>query len=167
MFARTHRRRFGASSDAAHLQDKLIDASSITHLFKITEKIGCVMTGMMPDSKALVLKARQMASEFEFDNGYPIPVGWCSLAWPALQLTGGCLPERRADACPTFRLPSPQCSLPCKENSRRESNIYASSVQTELCLHYDLGSVSIGRLCDDVAARAADSPGASTLALDS
>lgn len=29
---------------------------------------------MLPDSKALVAKARQMAAEFEFDNGYPIPV---------------------------------------------------------------------------------------------
>lgn len=55
------------------VQDKLIDASSVSHLFKITEKIGCVMTGLLPDAKSLVLKARQIAAEFEFDNGYPIP----------------------------------------------------------------------------------------------
>lgn len=54
--------------------DKLADASSVTHMFKITEKIGCVMTGLMPDCKGLVEHARQVASEFEYDYGYPIPV---------------------------------------------------------------------------------------------
>jgi hypothetical protein len=57
----------------SNVQDKLIDPSSVTHLFKLTEKIGCVVTGLLPDSKALVAKARQMAAEFEFDHGYPIP----------------------------------------------------------------------------------------------
>lgn len=28
------------------LQDKLLDPDSMTHIFKITEGIGCVMTGM-------------------------------------------------------------------------------------------------------------------------
>lgn len=56
------------------VSDKLVDASSVTHMFKITEKIGCVMTGLLPDCKSLVTHARQVASDFEFDNGYPIPV---------------------------------------------------------------------------------------------
>lgn len=56
------------------MQDKLIDPSSVTHLFKLTEHIGCVMTGLLPDSKAAIQHARQVAAEFEFDNGYPIPV---------------------------------------------------------------------------------------------
>lgn len=54
--------------------DKLVDASSVTHLFKLTENIGCVMTGMLPDSKSMISKTRQTAAGFEFDNGYPIPV---------------------------------------------------------------------------------------------
>lgn len=58
------------------LQDKLIDPSSITHLYKLTDNIGCVMTGLIPDIKGLIRKSREFAAEFEFENGYPIPVAY-------------------------------------------------------------------------------------------
>jgi hypothetical protein len=36
-----------AAADNTFMQDKLIDPTSVTHVFKITNKIGCVMTGMI------------------------------------------------------------------------------------------------------------------------
>ena len=38
--------------------DKLVDPSSVTHMFQITDKIGAVMTGRTSDAKALVTQAR-------------------------------------------------------------------------------------------------------------
>jgi len=56
--------------------DKLVDAASVTHLFKITENIGAVMTGVLPDAASAVAKARQFAAEFQFDHGFAIPVAY-------------------------------------------------------------------------------------------
>jgi 20S proteasome subunit alpha 1 len=54
--------------------DKLIDPSSVTHMFQITEKIGCVLTGRDSDSRALATQARAEASEFRYNHGYAMPV---------------------------------------------------------------------------------------------
>ena len=72
--------------------DKLLDPASVTHLFKITEGIGCVMTGMagkgaqgytedliyleilVADSRAQVQRARYESAEFQYSNAYEIPV---------------------------------------------------------------------------------------------
>eukprot|EP01029_Cantina_marsupialis_P009916 TRINITY_DN22832_c0_g1_i1.p1 TRINITY_DN22832_c0_g1~~TRINITY_DN22832_c0_g1_i1.p1 ORF type:complete len:241 (-),score=72.62 TRINITY_DN22832_c0_g1_i1:608-1330(-) len=54
--------------------DKLVDPSSITRMFAITPTIGCVVTGLMADGKYQVQKAREIASDFEHDNGYEIPI---------------------------------------------------------------------------------------------
>jgi len=56
------------------VEDKLIDASSVTRMHTITPTIGVVMTGRVPDARALVYKARSIAADFEFDNGYSVPV---------------------------------------------------------------------------------------------
>jgi 20S proteasome subunit alpha 1 len=54
--------------------DKLIDASSVSNIYKITPKIGCIMTGKYADAKASVDRIRQEAFQFQFDNGFPIPI---------------------------------------------------------------------------------------------
>ncbi|KAL0949101.1 hypothetical protein HGRIS_009190 [Hohenbuehelia grisea] len=52
--------------------DKLLDASSITHLFSITPTIGCVMTGLLADAHAQVTRARGEAAQFRHKYGYEI-----------------------------------------------------------------------------------------------
>jgi len=58
------------------IPDKLIDPTSITHLFKITENIGCASTGLIADIKAQVTRARAEAAQFEYKNGYTIPTSF-------------------------------------------------------------------------------------------
>jgi 20S proteasome subunit alpha 1 len=54
-------------------QDKLIDPSSVTHIFKISPSVGCVMTGSIADSRAWVTRARGEAAEFRYKYGYEMP----------------------------------------------------------------------------------------------
>lgn len=56
--------------------DKLLDATSITHLFKVTERIGCVCNGLIADAKSIVQRSRYEAAEFNYKNGYEIPVSY-------------------------------------------------------------------------------------------
>ena len=56
------------------VEDKLIDASSVTRMFKITRDIGVCVTGRVPDARQLVYKCREIAANWLFDNGYNIPV---------------------------------------------------------------------------------------------
>ncbi|KAM7259452.1 hypothetical protein ACFE04_015193 [Oxalis oulophora] len=54
--------------------DKLLDQTSVTHLFPITKHIGLLATGMTADSRTLVQQARNEAAEFRFKYGYEMPV---------------------------------------------------------------------------------------------
>jgi 20S proteasome subunit alpha 1 len=59
--------------------DKLMDGSFVTHLYNITPNIGCLMTGMSGDARALVYRAREIASKFKDKNGYEIPCHYLAL----------------------------------------------------------------------------------------
>ncbi|KAJ6805059.1 proteasome subunit alpha type-6 [Iris pallida] len=54
--------------------DKLLDQTSVTHLFRITKFLGLLATGMTADARSLVHQARNEAAEFRFKWGYEMPV---------------------------------------------------------------------------------------------
>ncbi|XP_010939895.1 proteasome subunit alpha type-6 [Elaeis guineensis] len=54
--------------------DKLLDQTSVTHLFPITKYLGLLATGMTADARSLVHQARNEAAEFHFKWGYEMPV---------------------------------------------------------------------------------------------
>eukprot|EP00913_Durusdinium_trenchii_P026177 g24558.t1 len=59
--------------------DKLMDKDFGTHLYNITPNVGCLMTGMSPDARALVYRAREIAAKFKDKNAYEIPVHYLAL----------------------------------------------------------------------------------------
>jgi len=52
--------------------DKLLDPKTLTHMYKLSDTVGCVMTGMMADSHFQVNNARQIASKWKYRFGYDI-----------------------------------------------------------------------------------------------
>lgn len=54
--------------------DKLIDPTSVTSAFRLSENHGCIATGVITDAKAMVQRTRSEAAEFMFDYAYEIPV---------------------------------------------------------------------------------------------
>jgi 20S proteasome subunit alpha 1 len=53
--------------------DRLVDSSSMTSIFRITDSIGCLLLGLSPDVRAQVERIRYEANEFWFNNGYSMP----------------------------------------------------------------------------------------------
>uniref|UniRef100_A0A7N0T9Z4 Uncharacterized protein n=1 Tax=Kalanchoe fedtschenkoi TaxID=63787 RepID=A0A7N0T9Z4_KALFE len=50
--------------------DKLLDQTSVTHLFPKTKYLGLLATGMTADARTLVQQARNEAAEFRHRYGY-------------------------------------------------------------------------------------------------
>lgn len=65
--------RFQRTLTIRGVQDKLIDPSSVSHIFKLSPSVGCVMTGSIADARASVNRARGEAAEFRYKNGYEMP----------------------------------------------------------------------------------------------
>ena len=54
-------------------QDKLLDPSSVSHIFRLSSSVGCVVTGSIADGRSAVQRARGEAGEFMYKYGYEMP----------------------------------------------------------------------------------------------
>ena len=45
----------------------------MSHVYKLSPSVGCVMTGSIADARASVMRARGEAAEFRYKYGYEMP----------------------------------------------------------------------------------------------
>ena len=81
------------------VQDRLVDASSVTSIYRITDSIGCLMIGLLPDIRCQVDRVRYEANEFMYQNGYAMPVH--------------VLAKRMADICQVYTQEASSRALAC------------------------------------------------------
>mmetsp|Transcript_27346 Transcript_27346/g.54738 ORF Transcript_27346/g.54738 Transcript_27346/m.54738 type:complete len:245 (-) Transcript_27346:63-797(-) len=79
--------------------DKLIDPTSLTSIYRITDTVGCLMLGLPADVRAQVERLRLEANEFEFKHGYAMPVH--------------VLAKRIADICQVYTQEASSRALAC------------------------------------------------------
>jgi len=79
--------------------DRLVDPSSVTSIYRVTDGVGCVMLGLPADVRAQVDRLRYEANEFAFNNGYPMPVH--------------ALAKRIADICQVYTQEASSRALAC------------------------------------------------------
>lgn len=71
----------------------------MTSVYRITDSVGCLMLGIAPDIRAQVERARYEANEFQFKNGYAMPVH--------------ALAKRIADICQVYTQEASSRALAC------------------------------------------------------
>eukprot|EP00331_Platyophrya_macrostoma_P022005 CAMPEP_0176440124 /NCGR_PEP_ID=MMETSP0127-20121128/20375_1 /TAXON_ID=938130 /ORGANISM="Platyophrya macrostoma, Strain WH" /LENGTH=249 /DNA_ID=CAMNT_0017824571 /DNA_START=30 /DNA_END=782 /DNA_ORIENTATION=- len=64
--------------------DLLIDPSSVSNIYNITDTIGALTTGITPDAKAIISRLRMEAADYKFENGHTIPIDILSQRWADL-----------------------------------------------------------------------------------
>ena len=57
-----------------YFQDKAIVPSSVTRIFKVTERIGALFTGSITDAKILLSRLRQETGDYKYENGHDMPI---------------------------------------------------------------------------------------------
>lgn len=54
--------------------DKAISANTVSHIYRLTDNIGCCITGSLPDCCAQIQRARYEAANYQYKFGTPITV---------------------------------------------------------------------------------------------
>jgi len=54
--------------------DRLVDPASVTNLYKVTDKVAVLMTGLPADCKTQATRLRYEAADFKYQYGYAMPV---------------------------------------------------------------------------------------------